>query len=334
MEGYARHLAARGYVVVPHSGAHCAALRGMEMPEFTADQQGLDTDNQHVLGGFGAYGNPSSFHHPVVRDLRCAVREEVSEPLFRALCAAEPETRLEMLFDRVCVRRKKLGKPTAEAWHRDVFDGPLHEEDRLFGGWKNCDAEGAPPQHFVCVPGTHVGEDADAARRGGGGFARIADFAAFERAGVDVLVPPGHVLLFYQQLVHTVVSSAPPAGGMVRLFLGHRTTLGDAPLFDHAETLAALAVPKIPSGQRPPMFSPNHFTQNAKTQCLRKFGARFDPRVLEHFPRTKSRAFAYDGVPRFMKPLRAYGMWTGPEHDYDARDALVMTPQRLFPAVL
>ena len=49
-----------------------------EMPEYKI--QGREV--QRVLGGFGALGNPSSFHHPIVQDLRNDLKKNVFNKIF------------------------------------------------------------------------------------------------------------------------------------------------------------------------------------------------------------------------------------------------------------
>ena len=211
-----------------------------------------------------------------------------------------PGMRVEALFDRLCVRAKAFGKPTAEAWHRDMYDPekyvgkhdaplrPLQEGDFILGGWLNCNTQ--EPQYFSFVPGTHLEPHAK-----GGGFALEKE--DFSTRRTRLTVPPGHVVVFLQGLVHEVVSGVQPVTPSIRLFTGHRVTRDTQPLYpDLAKWIDTQAVPRLPSGQRPPMFSPWHHTiKNGK--MLDEWSQRmFRPEFL--LSNTPS---------RFMHSLRAYG---------------------------
>lgn len=275
-----------------------------EFPEYKK-RAGDGKKVQRVLGGFGALANPSSFHHPVVQELRDKIKRHVSGPLL-ALYAQErgwplSAVRYEMLFDRLCVRYKDFGAVTAEAWHRDIYDGAkyglrelpatlpdergdLKRRDLLLGGWLNLSPD---PQRFVCKVGSHRGKRAEAAQNEGGGFAKEAAGAgdelarqAGEHIGVvhcdengHIIVPPGHLVLFPQSILHAVFPGKQPKPSL-RLFLGHRLTTEDVSLFQDLEQVVANnAVPRIPSGQLPPMFSANHFAFFSTHAKYREWGA-------------------------------------------------------------
>lgn len=73
-----------------------------------------------VMGSFGALGNPSSFHHPDILEIRQKVYDHV-RPVFRNTGGFKDKN-LEMLFDRFCVRKENT-KLTGESWHRDIGNG-------------------------------------------------------------------------------------------------------------------------------------------------------------------------------------------------------------------
>lgn len=123
---------------------------------------------QRVLGGFGAFGNPSSFHHPEVRVFRRMRKKLVFRPVMTSYAKlAFPNDRLllESLFDRLCVRCEAFNRPVAEAWHRDIYGADKHKlrplprtlpgnsQDLLFGGWTNLDHR---TQSFVGLLATHT----------------------------------------------------------------------------------------------------------------------------------------------------------------------------------
>ena len=77
-----------------------------------------------VLGGFAAFGNPSSFHNPFIRKLRKDVYKYLQKVLFKDYASVvNPSLKSEMLFDRMLLR-KKGQNPLAESWHRDVCSKP------------------------------------------------------------------------------------------------------------------------------------------------------------------------------------------------------------------
>ena len=333
-----------------------------EFPEYVATGRSV----QRVLGGFGALGNASSFHHEAVRAWRLFLKHSVVAPICReyARRAADvPEdVHLEALYDRLCVRCEDFNRPSAETWHRDVYDAakyrlrPLRDGDVVVGGWTNLDHR---PQSFVGLPGTHA-EDF----HGGGGFAAFsaADIArhgfaarlaaqASTRVGYtlacnaagEIVVPPGHAILFTQRLVHAVKGGAQPETPALRVFHGFRVTTSAEPLFDHEETIAAGAVPRIPSGQIPPMYSQNHYAafSNKGNAKWREWAcATFRPECL--FRRTTSWGAEYHtpgsrgdvdraaNQGRYMPSLAQMGLHDAGRFGYTREDVDVLRPQRLF----
>lgn len=273
-----------------------------EFPEYRQGTAGRHT--QRVLGGFGALGNPSSFHHTEVQELRMRLKKNVVGPMLahyvRVRGWTDDHVNLESLFDRLCVRFKEFGSVSAETWHRDIYDGakyghrelprslPGNLRDLLFGGWVNMSDE---DQFFVCEIGSHRGEEAQRAQDLGGGFAQVDKQRQEEAArelerqanrhiGVvrcnrkgHVVVPPGHIVMFPQNLLHAVLPGPGPTTPGLRLFLGHRLTCESVPLFpDLARVVTNNEVPHIPSGQRPPMYSQNHYAFFSTTSRYRDWG--------------------------------------------------------------
>jgi hypothetical protein len=276
-----------------------------DMPEFRV--QGRAT--QRVLGGFGALGNPSSFHHPTVRAFRRKFKKLAVRDVMRAYVALRypkgegEDVRLEALFDRLCVRCDAFNEPVAEAWHRDIYDHkkfrlrplphtlPDGAQDLLIGGWSNLDTR---PQYFVGLVGTHRDDGTGA---GAGGFskydaAQIKQYGFNERLAAQggrtightlqcdrrgmIVVPPGCAVFFFQRLVHAVKSGKQPATPSLRVFHGFRLTREDVSLFDLEGVVANGAVPRIPSGQMAAMYSQNHYAAfgNPGNDSYRSWGRR------------------------------------------------------------
>lgn len=328
-----------------------------EFPEYKARGRNA----QRVLGGFGALGNPSSFHHPAVRHFRAVTKRGVFAPLFGKF-AGEADMNLEMLFDRLCVRCEDFLRPSEEAWHRDIYDGakyklrPLPAGDLLFGGWTNLDHR---DQKFVGLLGTHA--ETFATQQGGFAVFSDADIKRhrfrerlLSQAGTSfgatlycdaedgcVLVPPGHALVFFQKLVHSVRSGPQPDTPALRVFHGLRLTREATPLFDLERVLANGAVPRIPSGQLPPMYSQNHYAAFAsrKESRWRTWGARtFQPACLYrrtlkdgtayHTPGSKDDRNPAANKGRYMPSLAEMGLMA-PAFQYGGADVAVLAPERL-----
>ena len=362
----ARELYDRGVVVVPlepyasRPELLCAevARAREEFIEFKVKGKLV----QQVLGGFGALGNPSSFHHPTIRALRARVKRQVAMPLFGEYARIEAhdsgsddvaQARVEALFDRLCVRAKAFGALGAETWHRDTFSPTKYVDardeclpspntrDTLSGGWLNCNAHGEADrmQYFVCVPGSHKGKKTMTT---GAGFEMLdkSDATQYGTRGERIAVPPGHVVIFLQAIVHKVANTPPPPlEPSLRLFVAHHLAYSDTPLYPWELTrtwIADQAVPRLPSGQWPAMYSANHYSRLFKGGPLVSWGeATFRPEFLESRTSSKPSGGA-DGtdlvihyqVPsndrrwRKMQSLREYGVGMMPEYSEDDVDVM------------
>jgi hypothetical protein len=204
-------------------------------------------NNQYVIGGFAALGNPASFHNEFVRKLRQWALHEVLH-VFRPLRNGR---KLEQDIDRMLWRIHNL-QPSAETWHRDEAK-TASEDDDVFGGWWNLDSK---PQYFSCVFGTHH------KTQGFKGFAKISKEEAKiyknlqkERGGI-VEIPPGCIMVFYENLVHEILAKKAPKEGNIRLFLGWRLTNLPNPLISNLDKLLEdQAVVPLKSGQIPWMWA-------------------------------------------------------------------------------
>lgn len=339
-----------------------------EFPEYKL--RGRDV--QRVLGGFGALGNPSSFHHPTVRTFRRMRKKLLFRPLFAAYALrqygaedARARVKLEALFDRLCVRCERFNRPVAEAWHRDIYGAEKYKlralpatlpgaaEDLLFGGWTNMDHR---EQRFVGLLATH--RDAHTPGKGFAEFsaAEIAKYRFPERlqAQADkrfgrtirtdakgyVRVPPGHCVLFQQQLVHSVVSGPQPETPALRVFHGLRLTGETVPLFDVAAAVENGGVPRIPSGQIPPMFSTNHYSFFASHERYREWAGNTFKRaclfervtkqgIVYYTPGSQGNRNRAANTGRYMPSLAEMGLWDD-RFAYSEWELRAMHPQPLF----
>jgi hypothetical protein len=335
-------------------------------------------DVQRVLGGFGALGNPSSFHDPTIRQFRRKIKDLAVKPLMREFAERffgrkEASTiNIEALFDRICVRKDDFKSPTAEAWHRDIYDAdtyklrplphslPQGEQDLLFGGWTNMDYR---PQKFVALLGEHnlTGDEhatvggfstftADQIKRFG--FNERLLQQANKRFGAtlqtddegNVVVPPGSALIFFQRIVHSVKSGPQPLTPALRVFHGFRLTTETVSLFDIAAAIENGGVPRIPSGQIPPMYSKNHYAafNNESEPRWREWGKRVfkDECLFKRTTTNTKRTYYTPGSQgdlnkaankgRFMPSLSEMGLW-GARFEYSPDERRALTPERLFP---
>eukprot|EP00747_Dinoflagellata_sp_TGD_P060424 gnl/TRDRNA2_/TRDRNA2_152025_c5_seq1.p1 gnl/TRDRNA2_/TRDRNA2_152025_c5~~gnl/TRDRNA2_/TRDRNA2_152025_c5_seq1.p1 ORF type:complete len:472 (-),score=73.23 gnl/TRDRNA2_/TRDRNA2_152025_c5_seq1:29-1402(-) len=251
-----------GIAVLPvFSSAEVAKLKvalraaSLDFPEFLPGARRL------VLGGFGALGNPSSFHHPLVRHCRIRCLRKAIRLFRRHIRSRQlgKRRRLELLWDRLCWRRRG-DRINYETPHRDISEHAL-PSDEVFGGWVNFDST---PQYFHCVPRSHHEVSATSKK----GFCPEADSTAAKRMR-RVEIPTGHLVIFYQRILHEVPKQA-IAQESLRLFVGWRLTDGEMSLQDLAakrlgqgvpDTEAVIrsqAAPLLPSGQRAPMYAKYH----------------------------------------------------------------------------
>lgn len=281
---HAQHLIQRGYTVIPMFTTEQLKVQHArfgntlkQMPEFNEDirwsSKGVETANERwfAKGGFGALGNPSSFHNPFVREMRILATKTTAK-LFSDVIRTDkgdPDRNLEQIVDRMSVRTSR-SRPKKESWHQDTTPPKfLTVGDSVYGGWINFDLE--ITQYLSCFAGSHLRNPLTGAapirlKKGNYGF---KTFNKEERASLDTLkenrangyisvnVPPGHMLIFVQELIHEVAvktrntpkTHLNPTGESWRLYLGWRLTtswdrfMGDNPFFEEQ------SVPKLKSNQ-------------------------------------------------------------------------------------
>ena len=328
---YQGHLLREGWVVIPTSlGSDAEMLESVrsafdmhfdQSPELL-NPRPEDPTWKNVLGGFAALGNPSSFHHKFVRKMRemceAAVLDHDALPL--------NGRRLEQCFDRM-MRRIPGESTDVESWHRDEALNTQPGDD-IFGGWINLDNES---QFFSCAPGTHneVG-----ARDRNAGFAKItspeekAHYQAIADAHGPVTIPPGHILIFYERLVHEVLKVT-ATRIMRRLFLGWRATSAHEPLFGQQQTNAWIdsqAPPEIKSGQKPAIYPRAYYNFPRNFQRLTDFSVSvFVPQCLyQHAVQSGAQAgTTWTRVERYMRGLADYaGLPMHPAYEPEERKIL------------
>ena len=291
-----------------------------ESPEFK-DPNPDDPAWKPQLGGFAAMANPSSFHHPLIRQLR----EMMTAALLDLDVLPLEGRKLEQTFDRM-LYRVAGEKPTAESMHRDESPKAL-QGDSVFGGWVNLDdAE----QYFLCAPTTHREEGIEGKNSGFALIKSKEEQEKYRQIFRTVKIPPGYCVVFYERLVHEV-RAIKAEQRMLRMFLGWRITDADEPLFGTEATLRWMreqAVPKIKSGQDPPVWPGAYSNFSRNFQTLTDWSLRtFDERCLftatvasgeftgRQFVRVKAK----------MLSLQEYGLDMWPA--YDSEEVKLMLPQ-------
>ena len=266
-----------GYAVIPTSifgGDHRDELleEAQSFPEFQAGT------HKFVMGGFAALGNPSSFHNPTVRKFRQWAHSILVESLFKPLVDtydAPDSWYLDHMIGRMTIRLPGE-KPSRESWHRDeASDLIADSDDKVFGGWINLDDV---DQFFSCVPGSHRPNSTKHR-----GFSKIKKEAAKTikdmKLGRTIRIPPGSMLVFFENIVHEVVSRV-ARNTLVRLHLALRLTRSSQMRpRELMQKFDSQGVVMIKSGQIPAMYAKLHFvnwvekledwsSQNVDERCL------------------------------------------------------------------
>ena len=290
-----------------------------ESPEFR-DPNPDDPTWKPQLGGFAAMANPSSFHHENVRKLR----EMFMSVMLDADVLPMKGRKLEKPFDRLMYR--VVGeKPKAESMHRDEAI-MAQDGDTIFGGWVNLDDSS---QYFSCAPKTH--------KEVGGknkGFAKIAskEEQEFYRPQFRrIEIPPGCILVFYERLVHEVLSIK-ATQPVLRMMLGWRVTNSNEPLFGSSTTADWInnqAVPRIKSGQNPPVWPSaySNFPKNYATLSQWSQRTYVDACLFTHTVGGTGAAAntQWVRVKANMLSLRDYGLPMHPA--YDEHEVRLLMPQ-------
>ena len=254
--------------------------------------------NRYGLGGTSFLGAPSVFHNMVSRNLRKAALINLVPLVFspyvrKYLGGQRDQYRLQVVPDRVMVRPKG-DEAAAESWHRDVAPATV-DGDIVFGGWLNLDlphrtrvngkmVEDDGSQTFSCVPSTHRFAKDDVT---GMGFAKLSKAELEAHAGQEtkVKIPPGHVLIFAENLVHEVVKKKRPDYTTVRQFFGWALTKrkeksilvdidGRRLTRENIESLCRdNAVIPLKSGQYPPLYPKSYHTNTNNRVPLLQFMA-------------------------------------------------------------
>ena len=198
-------------------------LQNFDIQKYLKEQKEyivINDNTEFIISNFGAHGNPSSQHHPLVRDFRME--------MFRFLkLSLESDTEfsgeyLQCLPDRFSQRFRK---PSKEAWHKDVsIDYSVFTNSTILGGWANLDET---DQFFSCIIGSHL-EPAP-----GEGFAALSkdNKKLYKSRKTIVRIPPGHAISFDEKITHEI-ADVKITGVSRRLYMKYHISSDSRSAFD------------------------------------------------------------------------------------------------------
>ena len=319
------HLQEHGWVTIPiydeqalvcKKNAFVQALTSM--PEFKDGQVMYENNRPFVLGAFSALGNPASFHNHMVRNTRIDCHRKAKALVFDEFLGKNEAWRLEQTIDRM-VYRPKGAIVGGESKHRDESKY-AQPNDLIFGGWINFDSF----EHTLhACPGSHMDKEAIGSTKG---FNKIPQNSGHTISKIHV--PPGHLLIFYERMVHEV-ANAKAKQKMHRIFIGFRLTTSNEALHKDGtiglcHDLLIMNTMPIKSGQMSWMWTPNHWTFHRK--LIKKISQDLKDEVLEQL-QVKSTGETFFAIPRYMKSLRDYNMM-GAYEKYDPKEVAMHIPHR------
>jgi hypothetical protein len=265
-------------------------------------------ENPYVLGGFGAYGNPSSFHNEFVREMR--VRKCVFIPIFghllkiaekRGLIPDATRYNLAQLFDRMC-KRPKNSSTSRETYHRDLI--PLsRESDCTIGGWIQLSDD---TSFFSCEPKTHIFPTHTTTATKGFALEKKKECTK------EVAVPPGCILFFFQNMGHCVYPIRRKQDSY-RMFSVWLLTTKKTHMMKYEDVIEKQGVPRLASNQKPPMYSANHGSFWLEKLTIPWSERNFLPQVMVTKTK-KNEHTSYTIVEQYMTSLVDYDLPLYPKY--------------------
>ena len=284
-------------------------LQNFNIPKYLHEQKeyiSIDDNTEFIISNFGAHGNPSSQHHPLVRDFRM--------DMFRFLkgsLEADDEFSgkyLQCLPDRFSQRFRK---PSKEAWHKDVsINYENFPNSKILGGWANLDKT---DQFFSCIIGSHL-EPAP-----GEGFAALSkdNKKLYKARKTLVRIPPGHAISFDEKVTHEI-ADVKLVGVSKRLYMKYHISPDSRSAIDVDVIRRAIetqGVFQMNQWNSMPMYEKIHpMFWNAE---LVEFGRNIKPVFLAK-PNKKGNVY----VQRYMISLLEAGVGMFPEYRQEEIDIL------------
>lgn len=258
----------------------------------------IDDNTEFIISNFGAHGNPSSQHHPLVRDFRMEMFRFLKHSLESDTEFSEKY--LQCLPDRFSQRFRK---PSKEAWHKDVsIDYDAFTNSKILGGWANLDKT---DQFFSCIIGSHL-EPAP-----GEGFAAMSkdNKKLYKARKTLVRIPPGHAISFDEKITHEI-ADVKLNGVSRRLYMKYHISSDSRSAFDVDVIRRAIQTQglfQMNQWNSMPMYEKIHpMFWNAQ---LVEFGKNIKPVFLAK-PNKKGNVY----VQRYMISLLEAGVGMFPEY--------------------
>ena len=334
-----------GYAVVPFPPF---IRERFNLLAFLSDQREFihsDPEQLFVLGGFGALANPSSFHHPMRRQLMNDIFDYM-EPIFRRTFQnsdLKDYRYLSMIPDRFGIRRvgQEVGK---ETWHKDSsMTAEQAHVALVFGGWINLNA--SLNTYFSCVPADVIppletgGFYERKLQQKGGFTAEKERIPELNRRKFRVVVPPNHIVIFNEMLTHEVVKAVTTEPFNYRCYLKWFVSKNDIPYWprERMENYFAHQSQIGMSRYQPdaPLFASAHSSYGAGVEKLVQFSERIIPELRTF--QIKGEKIKKDRlVPRFLgkkdKSEVREGLvdWGKAFPEYTAYEKSIYIPRRMY----
>lgn len=207
-----------------------------------------------ALGGVGYVPCPSVFYHPVIRGMYKKTYDTVIDSgilnHYKNQRFKEGEiTWTSLVPDRPLYRFVDQIVDENGKWHRDIAPKVSPDEtiDICFGGWVNLNQN--ITQQFKCYLGTHrsdlhhpiyekISSTGDLPNDGKVGFSSFNDKnqkvlkACFDTMGNIVNIPPGHLLIFRESLIHIVKKNIGDTDPIMRIHTSFLISSNPVPLHD------------------------------------------------------------------------------------------------------
>lgn len=205
------------------------------------------------LGGVGYIPLPSVFYHPFVRSLYAEAYKKAQDlkifEFYKSKAFSENDMKdvtCKLVPDRPLYRFPDQVVCETGKWHRDIAPklGP-ENEDVCFGGWVNLNFD--KNQHFKAYKQSHQSNHPIVNRLSCEQEKRIG-FSNFKKEDQTVLrdnwelfggglitIPPGHMLIFRESLIHVVKKNPPINTPILRIHTSFLLSTNPVPLFDRPD---------------------------------------------------------------------------------------------------
>lgn len=250
----------------------------MKSPELKGDIE----HTRFVLGGVGYVPFASLWYSEIVRYITKMVYTKTME---ENPFVIEEDKYVSMLPDRPLVRFPTQAVVEKGKWHQDDAANSVVGVDDIYGGWINLNPD--VTQFFKAIPGTHNPghpifenlKQKNGEKRGYSNFRENSDQTYLsnywkKEVGKLIEIPPGHVLIFQENLIHTVYPNPPIDKPILRLHTSFLISTSDIALNDRPtqqkyrkrrkllDLFRDQEMVPVRSGQHTPLYSPFNLYPN------------------------------------------------------------------------